>query len=149
MLFLAGRSLHRDRRGSRRSGRAGTENSELAAGLELSGKYGSAASWNHGATSNFVKFWIISWIYAVITVLWAWISFQAIRENIGPKPDKCLADRTDAAHSSVGSLYHLRWALIQVIRVVWYFGFAGHYCPDLGSHRLCHGAAGATFGYEA
>jgi small-conductance mechanosensitive channel len=70
---------------------------------------------------NLVKFWMISWIYAVIAVLWAWISFQAIREY--RLYSQSQVDRVDITHPT-RSMHHLRWALVQIIWVVWFFGFA-------------------------
>ena len=69
-----------------------------------------------------VDFWIILWIYTVVAILWAWISFQAIQEY--RLYIQAQGDGADTAHLSASRL-HLRWALVQVIRVVWFFGFAG------------------------
>jgi small-conductance mechanosensitive channel len=70
---------------------------------------------------NLLNFWIISWIYTVITILWAWISYQVIREY--RQILKSIAVGTDAA-APAGSRYHLHWAVIQILWVFWFFGFA-------------------------
>ena len=69
-----------------------------------------------------VEFWIILWIYTVMAILWAWIGFQAIRECRLYLQSP--GDGADTAQPA-GTKPHLRWALVQVLRVVWFLGFAG------------------------
>jgi small-conductance mechanosensitive channel len=67
------------------------------------------------------RYWIASWIFTAIIILWAWISYQVIKEF--RQAHQALADRSDEARP-LGSVDQLRWALIQIARLVWYIGFA-------------------------
>ena len=66
------------------------------------------------------NFWIISWIYTVVTILWARISFDTIREY--RRYVQSHMDSADAAQP-VPSRHHLRWALVQILQVAWFFVF--------------------------
>ena len=67
------------------------------------------------------RYWIASWIFTAIIIFWAWISYQVIKEF--RQTHQSLADKSDTARP-LSSMHQLRWALIQITRLVWYMGFA-------------------------
>jgi small-conductance mechanosensitive channel len=67
------------------------------------------------------RYWFATWIFTTIIILWAWLSYQVIQEF--RHAYQSLADTSDTARP-FSSMSQLRWALIQIARLIWYIGFA-------------------------
>jgi small-conductance mechanosensitive channel len=67
---------------------------------------------------NLAGHWVSAWIETVALLFWGWISRNAIREWRRDHQEKVAA--VDAEHHTESS-HQLRWLLIQIARLLWFF----------------------------
>jgi small-conductance mechanosensitive channel len=65
--------------------------------------------------------WFITWTESVVLLFWGWISLNAVQEwHRDYRAEAATAD----AENPLTTAHHWRWSLIQLARVVWFFGLA-------------------------
>lgn len=70
---------------------------------------------------NLSKLWTVSWIWTAITVLWGWISIRVMREI---RQNRQALEGEAGGDRDSRSMHHFRWAIFQIVRLAWLFGFA-------------------------
>jgi hypothetical protein len=67
------------------------------------------------------RYWITSWIFTAIIILWGWISHQVLLEF--RQDHQALEDSRDKTHP-LSSVHQIRWALIRIAWLTWYASFS-------------------------